>query len=134
MSAFVGDPAGPFWGQCQNVYYTWDGPKITSSTQCDQPVMALGGDVDGRDICQVCRASTEAKAEAMTAEFAENLTDRGRAEWLKLTREILADMWASYYRMAGNRAPMDALYRYRRDIDNREKILAAVVAVQGEES
>jgi hypothetical protein len=131
MSAFVGDPTGPFWGQCQNQFYTWDGPKITSSTRCDQPVMALGGAVPGRDICQVCRASTEAKGRAMIAEFASNLTDRGRAEWIERARATLADMWASYYRRAAQRAPMADLYDIRRDIERREEILAAVLAVQG---
>lgn len=134
MSAFVGDPTGPFWGQCQNQFYTWDGPKITSSARCDQPVMALGGAVLDRDICQVCRASTEAKGRAMIVEFASNLTDRGRAEWIERTRAILDDMWASYYRRAAQRAPMADLHNVRRDIELREEILAAVLAVQGEGS
>lgn len=126
MSAFVGDPIGPFWGQCQNQFYVWDGPRIASLDRCDQPVMALGGAVMDRDICQVCRADTQAKGRARIAEFASNLTDRGRAEWIERTRATLADMWASYYRRAAQRAPMADLWKFRRDIERREEILAEV--------
>lgn len=125
MSAFIGAPAGPHIGQCQNFILDGAGGRY-----CLAPVLALGGDlVTDRDICGACKLSSAAFIERVTAQHVEAIVSgAGRDDFVKRTREMIEDLDRWRARRAADQAPMAELFKIRRDITLREEILAAVLA------
>jgi hypothetical protein len=126
MSAFIGASAGPHIGQCQNfILFAGAGGRY-----CLAPVLALGGALaTDRDICGACQLKTAAFVERVTAQHVEAIVSgAGRDDFVKRTREMIEDLDRWRARRAADRAPVEELFKIRRDIELRERILAAVLA------
>jgi hypothetical protein len=132
VTAFIGAPAGPHVGQCQN--FSPGDRNGRGARYCLNPVLALGGDLPAdRDICQACRQRSQAFGERFIASHVEGLIEADAAEeWMSTTRALVTDSWAWYYRRAAEQAPMAELHKIRQDIALRERLLTAVeTAVAG---